>query len=580
MDFNNNSISKTPTIGVISFDAYIDVYAKTLQYVSWKLKSLGCHVVRVGCNGALDACTSLNSLGNKEIIGFDKEPICRRCKYAQSNISAESVCNVDNSLGQLSKDAVYFLENVEKKLRENLMVFPVLEMSYLKLPLCKIAFFDFGITLKLSPTSLLNELTISRFLLGLKDLILLHQHLESVLITNQFTHVAYINGNYSANTLVRLLCERNGILCCSIEPQLTSQRILNYICIKRDRIKLAPEALFGTNSELYIQTKQLKSLLKNFGARITGGDFNAYTSLSGNCNQGETEKLKLFLIHYARVHSFFMSSEDELVPHIVTHDFLNSNHDLSSNVYKNQFEFTQFYLAEAAKNPAIGFILRLHPRMAVNKRDAYESAEHIRYKQLLDSIVISPNVLVILGDNQVSSYFIIMKSDLVIVSWSTIGLESLLMGVPAVSAFPNNIMYPLNNISNQPHSFDDLKIALFSDSKYGIADDMKLFGWASMAYEGQFFPTLAPRGRGGQVGRMYSLIYRIINKVGAYNLFAYIMDKLWIRTVVFSELNLLDQRAKIKTTTIQSSQKLISQYRNKAKKMLDQYEKSIFSFSP
>jgi hypothetical protein len=576
MEISRSNISAMPTVGVVTFDAYVGMYAETLRYVSWKLQRLGCTVVKVGCDGIFGACTSLNSAGKNVIDSRVKESICKTCKDSQLKMPANLVSNVSGHQAHLKQDAIDFLNEVEATLKKQLAVSSVLDMHYQQLPMCKIAFFDFGIQLKVSPTSQLNKLAIARFMLGLRDLVVLQQHLLTSVQINMLTHVVYVNGNYSLNTLVRMLCESKKIICLSIEPQLTSQHILNYIFLKQDRIELSPEALFAVNPELNINPKYLSQVLDNFGARIIGGDFNAYTSLSEVCNQNETEKFMHFFESHTQVHSFFMSSEDELVPHTVTHDFLNSVDEESGTAYKNQIEFTQFYLAEATKNPDIGFIVRLHPRMAVNKRDAFESAEHIRYKNLLAQTVSAPNVLIILGDSKVSSYFIISKSNLVIVSWSTIGLEALMMGIPVVSAFPNNLMYPINKFSKQPQNFDELKRALFSHSEYGITDDMRLFNWVSMAQEGQFFPTLAPRGRGGQLGRAYRLIYRVVDKVGVYNLFALMIDKIWFSDTIFSEEILLGKKEKKESSKMQTSQCLINSYRTKINKMLNQYEKKLF----
>lgn len=576
MAISKNSTSAMPAVGVVTFDSYIGMYAETLRYVSWKLQRLGCKIDRVGCDGILGACASLNSLGDRVIDSRTKESICRICKEGQLKIHADLVSNVSSYQPLFKQDAIDFLNQVESTLKGNLVASSVLEMSYQQLPMCKIAFFDFAITLKVSPANQLNESAISRFMLGLRDLVILHQYLETLFQHNELTHVVYVNGNYSQNTLVRMLCTKKNIACLSIEPQLTSQHILNYIFIKQDRLELSPEALLAVNPKSSVQPSYLRKVLENFGARITGNDFNAYTSLGDVSDQNETERLMNFFESYSKVHSFFLSSEDELVPHIVTHEFVNELDEEYRAAYKNQFEFAQFYLKEAVKNPDIGFIVRLHPRMAVNKRDSIESAEHIRYKNLLAQTTPAPNLLFILGDSKVSSYFIISKSDLVIVSWSTIGLEALMMGMPVVSAFRGNLMYPLDKFSKQPQNLEELKTALFSHSTYGVADDMKLFSWISMAHEGQFFKTLASRGQGGRLGRLYRLICRIVDKLGAYNLFAHLADITWLGDAVFSSDVLLNKREKNESPKVRTCQLLIDSYRNRISDMLKQYEKALF----
>ena len=565
-----------PTVGLVTFDAYVGMYAETLRYVSWKLQRLGCKVVRVGCNGAMGACTSFNSLGKTDLHIHTKEAICKTCRNTQTKIPAYSVSNVDVCSLELNREMISFLNGVEATLQSQLMASSVLDMHHLGIPLCKIAFFDFAITLKVSATTRLDELAISRFMQGVKDLLVLQRHFELLLQDNRLTHIVFVNGNYSLNTCVRVLCQNKSIVMLSIEPQLTSQHILNHISLKRDRFDLSPEALYPFNSELNISPKFLSRALTNFGARLTGGDFNAYTSLKDVCDQSEVERCRIFLRTFPRVHSFLMSSEDELEPHIITHGFTN-NADVETRIaFKDQFEFTRFYLAEAEKNPEIGFIIRLHPRMAVNKRDAHESAEHLRYKNLFKQIVIASNVLIIFGDSKISSYFVISKSSLVIVSWSTIGLEALMMGIPVVAAFPNTLLYPLNRLSKQPKNLTELKNAIFTFSTYGSADDTRLFAWVSMAHEGQFFPTLAPRGQGGRWGKVYSLIYRAVNMLNLYYPFVQIGEKILAEGTIFSDEILLKKCGSKEPSNAVASRALIDAYRDSIRKMLVQYENAQF----
>jgi hypothetical protein len=575
MTIFKSSANSTLIVGVVTFDSYVGIYAETLRYISWKLKQHGCEVHRLGCDGILGACTSLNSLGDRVIDGYAKETICRDCKEAQIKIPADLVINVCSDQSLLESDATNFLNQVESTLKIHRVVSAVLEMSYQHLPMCKIAFFDFAILLKLSTSSQLSESAIARFILGLKDLLLLQQHFEKLLHSSELTHIVYVNGNYSLNTLLRMQCAQKKIVCLSIESQLTSQHILNYVLLKQDRLDLSPEALCTIDLEPKIYSEYLSKVLENFGARITGDDFNAYTSLGDVYDQNETKVLQSFFESYSRVHSFFMSSQDELVPHIVTHNFVSELDENCRTAFTNQFEFIQFYMAEAAKNLDIGFVIRVHPRMAVNKRDSTESADHIQYKNLFAKMRTSPNVLVILGDSKVSSYFIISKSNLVVVSWSTIGLEALMMGTPVVSVFPNNLMFPLSKFSKQPRNFEELKIALFSDSDYGRSDDMSLFSWVSMAHEGQFFQTPAPRGQGGRLGKIYRSIYRAASKFGAYDTLARLFDMICIRGATFSDDVLLKKKEIHQSSKDQINQRLINLYRDKLKKMLTQYENRL-----
>lgn len=89
-----SNIAAKPTVGIVTFDGYVSLYAETLRYLSWKLQKLDCNIVKVGCDGVLNACTSLNSIGKNEVNNFNKDLICKYCKQAQANISAEVINNI------------------------------------------------------------------------------------------------------------------------------------------------------------------------------------------------------------------------------------------------------------------------------------------------------------------------------------------------------------------------------------------------------------------------------------------------------------------------------------------------------
>jgi hypothetical protein len=445
------------------------------------------------------------------------------------------------------------------------------------------AFFDFSIVTKLKPDSILDDQSANRFVAGVRDLIKLHHAFERFRMQHEVSHIVYVNGNYTQNTLVRHIFGANGVICLSVEPQLTSQHVLNRVMLAPDRLSLHPNGLFRSEiNHLSLNANNIsdvQNVLKNFGARIEGSDFNVYTSLDGQAITGEEiQRLRKFLSTYKKINSFFLSSEDELTPHIITHGAPVVPNPNLLGPYRTQLEFTAYLLQEAASHPEVGFIIRLHPRMAVNKRDHFESEEHVRYKNMLSGGAVPENVFVLYGDCKISSYFIISKSDLVIISWSTIGLEALLLGVPVISAFPYYLMYPLSMLTRQPINQAELEEALFGNSNFGIPDGNKLLVWISMAFEGQFFATAAPRGRGGLLGKYYLKAYNLSKITGVYGFLAWVINFLFLRQVKLNQgLLLLEQKIYSPDTEIanRTSSELLEKYRTTYRHLLDEYGQRI-----
>jgi hypothetical protein len=579
MEQNDKPIS----VAIVCLDSAVPMYADTLSFISWKLRRENIDVARIGCAGVLDTCTSINSTGKSALSGNERDRICQRCRAGQQELGSQSVFEVSDEDGINSEDAQHYLDELKKRITTTGSVVAVLDLDYAGLPLCRMAFFDFSIVTKLKPDSILDDQSANRFVAGVRDLIKLHHAFERFRMQHEVSHIVYVNGNYTQNTLVRHIFGANGVICLSVEPQLTSQHVLNRVMLAPDRLSLHPNGLFRSEiNHLSLNANNIsdvQNVLKNFGARIEGSDFNVYTSLDGQAITGEEiQRLRKFLSTYKKINSFFLSSEDELTPHIITHGAPVVPNPNLLGPYRTQLEFTAYLLQEAASHPEVGFIIRLHPRMAVNKRDHFESEEHVRYKNMLSGGAVPENVFVLYGDCKISSYFIISKSDLVIISWSTIGLEALLLGVPVISAFPYYLMYPLSMLTRQPINQAELEEALFGNSNFGIPDGNKLLVWISMAFEGQFFATAAPRGRGGLLGKYYLKAYNLSKITGVYGFLAWVINFLFLRQVKLNQgLLLLEQKIYSPDTEIanRTSSELLEKYRTTYRHLLDEYGQRI-----
>ena len=573
-------------VAIICLDGGVSLYADTLRFVEWKLHHAGVSVIRFGCDGALKTCTSINAEGKKEVSDVEREQICQRCKRAQQSIHAPVVFEVNSQDdGLLSAEACLFLDELNRRLGLAGKISNVLDMSFADLPICRIAFFDFATVNKLGPESKLDAKKMQRFVDGVVDIIKLIHAFGRFQKEHVASHIIYVIGNYSQNTVARYVFEKQGSTCLSVEPQLTSQHILNRVMIVPQRLILKPDGLLSADlHNLSFKSESainISKVLKNFGARIKGADFNAYTSLDAKAIQQEELRMLSTLFNtHKRVHSFFLSSEDELTPHIITHGVVSITSSNLLGSYSNQLEFTEHLLNEAANHPEIGYVIRLHPRMGVNKRDRFESEESVRYKNLIAKKNIPKNVAILYGDSKISSYFIVIKSDLVIISWSTIGLEALLLGIPVIAAFPSYLMYPLLSFSKQPTNIIEMNQALFEKSDFGVPNDTKLMLWMGMAFEGQFFATTAPRGKGGLIGYAYRVIYKVIKKLGIYRWLARLINSLYLTQVIFNYERLFDMKKEPLPENTSSNTDLVRNYRARYRKILADYGQKIFIGRP
>jgi hypothetical protein len=505
-------------IGILMLDGAIAMYADTLRYLAYEMKREGIKVKLVGCAGGLSTCISLRSnFQGKPLSAEKRAETCRACQKAQTELGASSRRVFEPELDAAS---AALLKDVESKLREEDTLERVVEGPDAD-DICKIAFFDFSVSHKINLSIRLSAEQKADFLDEVTDLLALRRYLEKVAASQSLDALLYINGNYSQNQLAFRVFARHGTPCLSVEPQITSSSARNAVMLVPERIKLLPTALAGIDENRPLSANDFSGVLAHFLARIAGNEFNAYTRLSADhASLTESRAIKDFFDRYGDVRTFFLSSEDELYAHEVVFGL--------SLGPESQFELLRRFLAAAALHPGIGFVVRLHPRMAANKRNHFFSSEHTRYAELLSQQRVPDNVLVLLGDCPISSYYIASKSSLVIVSWSTIGLETLLLGRPTIALFPERLMYPIIAFNGQPMDRAEIFALAFAKKIEVLVRTIPLLNWVAYAYQRQFTPVPVPRSSNPYFSsRLYTWAFNRAKRYGLLHLW-FRGDRTWL----------------------------------------------------
>ncbi len=489
-------------------DSHLRMYADTNRFLAYAIKDKDFFdITQIGCNGDLESCTSKNSLGVKATLE-QREIACKNCSRIQSSIFSNNRICIDSY--EICESKKIFFQNLNELVCSDRNLTRAIGLKFEGIEFCKIAFFDWSILFKLGINNILDDNQLNRFLQGVKDLLKIYQAIqENNLIDDNFLYLLYINGNYSQNTFLRLILAKKLVKAISIEPQPFTNKLFNKICFKKDRVELRSYGLIDVKlSDGFVDSSSLKEVLSTFRSRFLGKEYNAYTSLKKNAQiKLEINTLNEFTKQFGKIHTYFAHSSDEVIPHVLTHNAKAHN---STDVFHSQEEFIDWLIGAARDNPKIGYVIRLHPRMASNKRDGFESEEHIRIQKILNHEPKPDNLLVIWGDSKISSYYVLFKSSLVLVGWSTIGLEALVLGKSVISIFPNFGMYPISDVSLQPKSSVDLKEAIIEPKQYGSPLDINLAIWISTSYEYQFGKIPVIRTIGSASGIFLHIISRLL----------------------------------------------------------------------
>lgn len=573
---------RSENIAVVTFDSAVRDYNEILRYLSLLFIKEKFNIIKIGCDEALSSCTSKYSRYSAFPNLKMQVDTCKSCKNLQKKISSNLDFNIKNTENQ---QKIY--KSYEKKLfwyaEQSGGFRELLNYEYQGYPVGRNAYFDFSINGKVSLISKLSSYELENFVLGIVDQIRLVDFFCNLINEVNFTKIIYINGNYSQNTLIRQISKMHGdVSCLSVEPQFSEGGFFYKICFAEDRIPLSQhwnqQIKTEPNRVEKISEFEVVETLKIFKHRYLGNSFNSYTAFGKDKNLvSEQRSIEILKRNYDRVISVFMSSSDEVVPHIETHSNDGLTNINSENIFNFDDQFSLFkYLIEFCnQNSNIVVLVRLHPRMAKNKRDSFGSKEGKFFQEFVDQTKMPGNLVVIAADKKLSSYYLLLLSDLVLVTWSTIGLEASLLGKKVIATFPERLMYPLTSLSNQPQSREELTSALLGEIELGVSDDEALLKWLVVNYNNIFCRIGAVRG----ITRINKFIKRIFLILTKFNIVYYLYVKLFLS---LSRMNLVQslidkptykaaQNKKILATVDRSTNaaifsKILEEYRASARK--------------
>jgi hypothetical protein len=138
--------------------------------------------------------------------------------------------------------------------------------------------------------------------------------------------------------------------------------------------------------------------------------------------------------------------------------------------------------AFALSRPEVEFVVRIHPREGANKREPSES-EHLGIlRKCLEHV--PSNFTVHWPESPVSSYDLGESADVVLTSWSTIGLEMARLGVPVLCCARGVAGYPVENFQTFVQTPDVYfrKIDELLSAQSSLENIRAAYRWWHLAY--------------------------------------------------------------------------------------------------
>jgi hypothetical protein len=112
----------------------------------------------------------------------------------------------------------------------------------------------------------------------------------------------------------------------------------------------------------------------------------------------------------------------------------------AQSLFPTQIEWIQALISFVTRRPDLYLIVRVHPREFPNKRDRTLSQHAKLLREVFNSL--PSNVAINWPDDDISMYDLAGHTDVFLNSWSSVGKEMSLLGIPVVIYSPDIVFYP------------------------------------------------------------------------------------------------------------------------------------------
>ena len=215
------------------------------------------------------------------------------------------------------------------------------------------------------------------------------------------------------------------------------------------------------NSKSSLKHPELDNLLQGLSTTFSGKSPWAYSPpiTGSNLNTAAAARARRTIVA-------FTSSLDEIESSsLLSMGFNEDGHTKLASVYADQIAWLVDLNELCETHDDIEIIVRVHPRTGKEERSGIGS-RHL--EGLRERAMTLHKLKFVWPQDAVSSYDLMLNADVVTVSWSSIGIEAAVLGIPVVSAWYSNSTFPADSFILTPRSAEAYKAALVSHESVNI----------------------------------------------------------------------------------------------------------------
>jgi hypothetical protein len=249
----------------------------------------------------------------------------------------------------------------------------------------------------------------------------------------QIGRIAYV-ADYSLLLGARLAAGKHGVPCYSMQfPGHCNVDLRRYIVLSNiwKPFSFKMLAAWPSCRELCLEPERVREVADDLIVRMGARGAHIYSPAKSVA--GEDVRSRLGLAHDRRLLVAFTSSLDEVLASQVMGEALGLSIPDRPQPFSDQIEWLKAVTAYVEQSDDLALVVRVHPREGANKRESVVSQHLARLKEAFGGAY--AHCRFVWPEDPTSSYDLGEAADLVLTSWSTIGLEMARMGVPVLVAF-------------------------------------------------------------------------------------------------------------------------------------------------
>lgn len=414
--------------------AAVWVHAFPEALVAEALQQSGHEVVYVTCGRQLqDFCVPMSANGLTPSAGADaRARVCDRCEAAERLLRGEFRFHGPQLASLITpeeKQAVAQL--VDGMARERIEVLELDGVPVGRLALYQIMLRHKRIDLDFSPAEWRD------YLLELRNTLYAAFAGRRLLDSQRPDRVLVYNGLYSVNRVVCKLAERRGIPAYFMHAGGNlSNRLQTLMLGRGDTFRFMPHLLaqWPRFADVPCSARELSLVTDHYLELLRGRSVFVYSQTKASDSFDVRRRFEV--AEHQKLLVATMGSYDEEV----AAEMVGAREHRVPLLFQTQVDWIRALIGFITTRPDLFLVIRVHPREFPNRRDARLSQHARLLQQVLNEL--PPNAAVNWPTDGISMYDLADQTDVFLNSWSSVGKEMSLLGIPVVIYSRELVFYP------------------------------------------------------------------------------------------------------------------------------------------